>query len=298
MKKDIFREYINSMNKGCPDMDKLWQKISDHAGDTENADSADISPFEKAMKDCRQPSPISPIKTAAAAAAVLVIAAAVRGAGDHEISVNEHTPAENPDNAAMEEQVTNTVVSVASWDYETHCDFAESYNTLDLNSTYDDPFTGLTLPEDEPEYFVEENVLDETDGFIDCRVISSEKVSQTAVRYLVEVVHFVGEEGDTIDRKTSVVSHSPYALRAGREYLLPINRESGEPALAFDNAPQIEITADRQVVCHNGWSSLTENSGLIEYPQVSPDDFFYDRMNVTAESSLDELFDKWRKISE
>lgn len=294
MKKDIFREYINSMNKGCPDMDKLWQKISDRAGDTDNAD---ISPFEKAMKDCRQPLPISPVKTAAAAAAVLVIAAAVRG-GDHDISVNEQTPAEAHESTAAEEAVSNTVASVASWDYETHCDFAESYSTLDLDSTYDDPFTGITLPENEPEYFVEESVLTETDGFIDCRVISSEKVSQTAVRYLVEVVHFVGEEGDTIDRKTSVVSHSPYALRAGREYLLPINRESGEPALAFDNAPQIEITADRQVVCHNGWSSLTENSGLIEYPQVSPDDFFYDRMNVTAESSLDELFDKWRKISE
>lgn len=305
MKKNIFEKYINSMDNSCPDMDRLWEKISDNASavcnsDGKASDNADISPFERAMRDCRPKGHFpTAVISAAAAAAVLIIGMSLRSV-PVDITVNEAAESPRLSDAAdstEENAPHNLVVSVSSWNYSTNCDGADSYSVLSLAYTPDDPDTGLCLPEGAPEYFVEENVLADTDGFIDCRVISAREISDVTVRYLVEVVHFIGSEGETIERQANVISHSPYALRTGREYLLPIRQQGEDMEIAFDNAPQIEITADRQVVYHNGWDSLGGNGNPIEYPQTYPDDFYFDRMNLTAESSLDELFKRWRQIT-
>ncbi|MDE7295080.1 MAG: hypothetical protein K2N72_11705 [Oscillospiraceae bacterium] len=313
--KKLSEKYIEALEKSCPDMDKLWEKIS-----VSDPESSDISPFTEAMAECDAPKK-HPLRAAACIAALFIAAIGLRG-----ISANDSTQMENSantdyyenalderdagldadqgaeennlDNSDAEdgipEQIESTVTAVSSWNYSTRCDYADSYEVLQLSPT-DSPLATNTPYDVDEEYFVEENVLADTDYFLDCRIISAEEID-SAMRYVVEVIHFISDDISEIDRTVPIVSRSPYALRTGREYLLPISETEGERTVAFGNAPQIEFTDDRQIVCHNGWE-FAESGASIDYPQVYPDDFFFDRMNITAESSLDDLFEKWRRVT-
>ncbi|MDE6592730.1 MAG: hypothetical protein K2K57_06695 [Oscillospiraceae bacterium] len=316
--KQINEKYIEALEKSCPDMDKLWEKISER--ESNEPESSDISPFTAAMAECAAPKK-HPLRAAACIAALFIAAIGLRG-----IQTNDSTQLENSsksdyyENALDErdaglaaeqeaeenyfensdaedgipEQIESTVTAVSSWNYSTHCEYADSYEVLQFAPTDSPLATGTPYDVDE-EYFVEENVLAETDYFLDCRIISAEEID-SAMRYVVEVIHFISDDISETDRTAEIISRSPYALRTGREYLLPISESEGERTVAFGNAPQIEFTADRQIVCHNGWE-FARDGASIDYPQVYPDDFFFDRMNITAESSLDDLFEKWRRVT-
>ncbi|MBQ7784016.1 MAG: hypothetical protein IJ368_08615, partial [Oscillospiraceae bacterium] len=72
----------------------------------------------------------------------------------------------------------------------------------------------------------------------------------------VRIIQIFSDNAYDLDGK--VYSASPYQLRNSREYLLPIETDNnGMYFVVFDNAPQIEITLDRELVFHNGWSSLS-----------------------------------------
>ena len=114
--------------------------------------------------------------------------------------------------------------------------------------------------------------------------------------YVIKFTVLSETKEDKLPEKVTVYSDSPYALRDNREYLLPISACDGMYRVVFDNAPQIEITLDREVVYHNGWQSLAAVGSTITYPQVYKDDYFYDRMNITAECSLEKLFESWEKL--
>lgn len=305
----LTEKYIEALDESCPDMDSIWEKIS--MGESE---SDDLSPFTDAISQCA-PRRKHPLRAAAAVAALFIAAVSLKGfsenisEGKSNASEERHfyqdmqEAAENADydlsdnESVLSEEnssegAKNTVAAVSSWNYSARCDYADSYGVLSLAPTESELATGLSGSE---EYFVEENVLADTDYFLDCKIISARE-EDNAVRYTVEVIHLIGEENTEIDRRTEVISHSPYALRTGREYLLPISGSNGERRVVFDNAPQIEFTADRQIVCHNGWE-FSRTGTSIDYPQVYPDDFFFDRMNLTAENALDGLFEKWRKLN-
>lgn len=301
--KTINEKYIEALEKSCPDMDRLWEKISE-----KEPESSDISPFTEAMAECAAPKK-HPLRAAACIAALFIAAIGLRGisANNYKNAILEQDADFVSEQEAEEygfenseaedcipEQVESTVTAVSSWNYSARCEYADSYGILQLAPTDSPIATGTPYDVDE-EYFVEENVLAETDYFLDCRIISAEEID-SAMRYAVEVIHFISDDDDEIDRTAEIVSRSPYALRTGREYLLPISESGGERTVVFGNAPQIEFTADRQIVCHNGWE-FAGNGTAINYPQVYPDDFFFDRMNITAESSLDDLFEKWRRIN-
>ena len=138
-------------------------------------------------------------------------------------------------------------------------------------------------------------MLSETDFFIDGKVLYSDNEGGMTA-YTLEVVHLISDSEASLPEKVTVYSDSPYALRDNREYLLPISARDGMYRVVFDNAPQIEITLDREVVYHNGWQSLATDGSAITYPQVYKDDYFYDRMNITAECSLEKLFESWEKL--
>ena len=110
------------------------------------------------------------------------------------------------------------------------------------------------------------------------------------------MVHLISDSETSLSEKVTVYSDSPYALRDNREYLLPVSDSNGMYRVVFDNAPQIEITLDREVVYHNGWQSLAADGSTITSPQVYKDDYFYDPMNITAERSLEKLFESWEKL--
>ncbi|WP_432649901.1 hypothetical protein [Huintestinicola sp.] len=305
MKKDLEKDYINSVDSSAPDMEKLWEKIS-----ASEPQDTDITPFVSAANECRKISPVrnNTFRAFAAAAAVFIaVICAVSLISDNGLAVTKSESAAPSDNGdsfdfaaeeAEEYEAVPSVIASKGWEYSDRLDETEnlSYLSLNLADTESGIYTALSRNTDNEEYFVEDKVLSETDFFLDGEVVSEEPVSDGSIKYTVRVIHAVSEDSREFSEMEEVYSYSPYALRTGREYLLPISEENGRYTVIFDNAPQIEFTLDRQLVCHNGWKTLTENGVYLEYPQTYPDDFFYDRMNLAAESSLEDLFDKWERL--
>lgn len=305
--RNFEEDYIKAARLSAPDMDKLWEKISS----SEPADN-DVTPFESAMQECVNV-PVKPraeifrifASAAAVFAAVFCISLAVSTPAD--MSKNDAEPeqiyiGENADNAEesneayLYETDVRQIKAVSGWDYSHEISGSLSYDTLSLSYTESDPYSGILSDEVQQEYFVEEDVLSETDYFLDCRVISSQ-LSENGIAYTVEVIHFIGNDNEYIPEEFTVYSKSPYSLKTNREYLLPVTQTGDDPPfIAFDNAPQIELSEEREVICHNGWQSLAAEGEFISYPQAYKDDYFYDRMNITAEASLENLFDKWREL--
>lgn len=306
MKKNLEKDYINSVDSSAPDMEKLWEKIA-----SSEPQDTDITPFVSAANECRKISPIrnNTFRAFAAAAVFIAVICAVSVISDNDIALTKSENAAPSDNEesfsydyaadeAAEEESYSSVTASTGWEYSDCLDTSENltYLSLDLADTESGIYTALSRNTDDEEYFVEDNVLSETDFFLDGKIISEEPGNDGSIKYTVLVIHAVSDDSREFSETEEVYSRSPYALRTGREYLLPISEENGRYTVIFDNAPQIEFTLDRQLVCHNGWKTLTENGVYLEYPQTYPDDFFYDRMNLAAESSLENLFDKWESL--
>ena len=307
MSKNFEKDYINSVDPSASDMEKLWEKIA-----SSELQDTDITPFVSAANECRKISPIrnNTFRAFAAAAAVFIaVICAVSVISDNDIALTKSENAAPSDNEnsysydyaaeeAAEEESYPSVTASTGWEYSDRLDTSENltYLSLDLADTESGIYTALSRNTDDEEYFVEDNVLSETDFFLDGKIISEEPGNDGSIKYTVQVIHAVSDDSREFSETEEVYSRSPYALRTGREYLLPISEENGRYTVIFDNAPQIEFTLDRQLVCHNGWKTLTENGVYLEYPQTYPDDFFYDRMNLAAESSLENLFDKWESL--
>ncbi|MGN0665952.1 MAG: hypothetical protein ACI4KF_05445 [Huintestinicola sp.] len=313
MDKDLENKYIQSMDSTAPDMDKLWERIS---SESLTSDSTDISAFTEAYKQIRQPekNPLisRTVSFAAAAAAVVITIGIVNNTGsttnmqqsdsmsntyngtqDH---FGNEVPAEEMLADSSEESLEDIVVGSSGWDFRTDITSPPSYMKLDLAETESGIYTALSSNNEE-EYFVENRVLSETDFFLDARIISAEiQTENNTALYEAEVIHLIGD-GITTAKQVTVRTSSPYELRVNREYLLPIKIDNGEFVIVFDNAPQIEFTLDREVVAHNGWESLNDGSEMLsDYVQTYRDDYFYDRMNLIPEVSLEKLFDRWEYI--
>ena len=72
--------------------------------------------------------------------------------------------------------------------------------------------------------------------------------------------------------------------------------ENGTYSMAFENAPQIEISLDGDIVFQNGWKSLDNDSGILKDSQKSKNDYFYDRMRYSSKNDLQDLLAKWRTM--
>ena len=144
------------------------------------------------------------------------------------------------------------------------------------------------------EYFVEDDILAQTDVIIRARI---DKVYNTddesGICYDVTVKEaFSGAEISSL----TVVSHSPYPMRRGRDYLLLLSEDENGYHTVFDNVPQTEYTADGGMVYFNGWQSLTtDSSRALLYPE-QPDAFFYDRMMYSTAGNPSSLIASWSNI--
>lgn len=301
MNEKFDREYINSAEASAPDMDRLWERISS----SEPADT-DITPFVSAAMECNA-RPVGRNTAlrglSAAAVFIAVICAVSTMSGDIPVTesdnaVNEGYSENYSEESSVRYGFVSAVTASSGWDYNTELTVSSdnSYYTLSLAETDSEAYTGITDDTWSDEYFVEENILMQTDMFLDCEIISADHSEDGGIIYSVRTIHAVCEAEGEFPEYTRVYSDSPYSLKNGREYLLPIQIRNGRYIVVFDNAPQIEFTLDRQLVAHNGWESLSENGVYLNYPQTYPDDFFYDRMNLTAEYSLSKLFEKWEKL--
>lgn len=145
------------------------------------------------------------------------------------------------------------------------------------------------------EYFVEQDILAKTDVIIRARV---NKVYNTddksGICYDVTVTEAFSEA--EISSSLTVVSHSPYPMRRGRDYLLLLNEDQNGYHTVFDNVPQTEYTADGGMVYFNGWQTLTtDNSRALIYSE-QPDAFFFDRMMYSTTGNPSSLIAAWSEI--
>ncbi|MBP1548836.1 MAG: hypothetical protein J6A05_02430 [Oscillospiraceae bacterium] len=165
------------------------------------------------------------------------------------------------------------------------------YEALLLNYA-DAPLTpsGATGGDD---FFVEENVLIETDVIVNAYIDRVYSGGNGEICYEITADNF--ETGET--ESIYLTSRTPYVMLEDRCYVLPLKADETGYSLVFENAPQIERTLDGGYIFHNGWESLDENALDVIYPQGGVDDFFYDRMKFSY-GSLDNLIEKWHEVKD
>ena len=316
--RKIEQLYKSHAENTAPDMDALWERIESNL--EEKTDEAVTS-----KPICRNISLTKKATLAAACAAALIIvpvavrnmdisnsnmatdsapmaeAPAMDGAFNDavEFAPEGDTFEENFDNKAEQnEAVADEELIEAPAEEEAVMEEATGsgqqtipYEALLLNYA-DAPLTpsGATTGDD---FFVEENVLIETDVIINAYIDRVYSGGNGEICY--EIIADNLETGET--ESIYLTSHTPYVMLEDRCYVLPLKADETGYSLVFENAPQIERTLDGGFIFHNGWESLDENALDVIYPQGGVDDFFYDRMKFSY-GSLDTLIEKWHEVKD
>lgn len=144
-------------------------------------------------------------------------------------------------------------------------------------------------------YFVEEDILADTDLIVRAEVKRVYKSDDgESLCYELDVIQSYPESNETT---IIAKSCSPYKMRRGREYLIPLTETEDGWRTVFDSVPQTEFTSDGGAVYYNGWSSLdTGGSEWLIYPQDSEEAHFYDRMMYSENGDISALIRKWETI--
>lgn len=142
-------------------------------------------------------------------------------------------------------------------------------------------------------YFTQEEVLRQAELFVDVQVTDAQQLASGEISYTLSVISVYAGTETSIGDSITIVNRSPYLLKTGHEYVLPIYDESGWQ-LAGDCAPQMELTLDGKVLYHSGWISLMSESAVpVTCERRSKDDFFYDRMYLTGQAELVSFLQDW-----
>lgn len=291
-KSELKKQYIAHCENTAPDMEKLWEKIE--SGLEEKPESRVTSKpaknfnFRRAAAWCT-----------ACAAVLIAVPAFIIGTNlsskNADLTANEAVAGDVADVTVITryddvpyeiaEEETASTSSLPEMVFYEELAFAEtpvSDNVLPLP----------TASTSGDEFFVEENVLAETDIIVDAVVQNVYSSEGGTVCYVLSA-----EDSDRNDMGSiTVESATPYVLKMSREYILPLKETEDGYSLVFENAPQIECTLDGGVIFHNGWRSLDENSCWVSYPRNTVDDFFYDRMRFSYTDVMTALADKWKDV--
>lgn len=301
-KKEFKKYYIAHCENTAPDMEKLWEKIE--SGLEEKSENRVTSKPAKAFSFRK-----AAVWCTACAAVLIAVPAILIGTGVTKTA--DSMTAEMQNEAVAGNMETNAASAEEG-------DFAEETAYEDLNGIAADTAATSSLPEmvyyeelslsspvptevalptptAEPfgdDFFVEENVLAETDIIVDAVVNQVYRSEGGTVCYVLNA-----EDSEKNDMGSiTVESATPYTLQIDREYILPLKATVDGYRLVFENAPQIECTLDGGVIFHNGWKSLDENSCYVSYPKGGVDDFFYDRMRFSYKDGIGVLDKKWKAL--
>ncbi|MBQ8967979.1 hypothetical protein [Ruminococcus sp.] len=314
---DLKREYTQHIQDTAPDMDKLWNRISDEIDKRESENNTDTQAEENRRQIKRSG---GYMKIAAAAAAFVVIFAGVNIINESKkaktardnipLSRPERQEEKSADDGAAE---NDAIAEAHSDDTAAPGELAEAATEeVDGNLGYYN--NGSTVKYEElsfsptdtvaymagyvaqgDEYFVEKNVLEETEFFADVTVSSAEIPDTGSAEYILTVNAMYDRNGEVTASDIELTSSTPYILQAGREYLLPLKKISGgQYAIVFENAPQIELTLDGGAVYQNGWSALDNDSVALEKDSLNVNDFYFDRMKYTPYLDMDQLITEWK----
>lgn len=308
--RKIEQLYKSHAENTAPDMDALWERIESNL--EEKTDEAITSkPIRRNISFTK--------KTALAAACVaafLIVPVAVRNMdiSNSDMVTNSAPMAEAPamdetvgevseDNIFYNKSEQNEAIEdeeIVEAPAEDDFVMEEAAGTGQQTIRYEDlqlsyanaPLTpyGATTGDD---FFVEENVLIETDVIVNAYIDRVYSGGDGAICY--EITADNVETGET--ESIYLTSRTPYVMLEDRCYILPLKADETGYSLVFENAPQIERTLDGGFIFHNGWQSLDENALDVIYPQGGVDDFFYDRMKFSY-GSLDSLIERWHEVKD
>lgn len=295
--KKLKKLYTAHAESSAPDMDALWKRIE---SGLEEKDEMRVT-----SKPVKRKISMGRLSLAGAVCAALLIILPV-AFGNGSSSDMEASEISNGAYDGEREQfyyeaeeteslLTTTAMQVqeeAAEETEAALGEPVLYENLDLAPTAS---AGI-VPQGETggdDYFVEADVLIQTDVIVNAYV---DKVYSRGGTVCYELTAENAESGDTVS--INLESATPYVLLESRSYVLPLKSGGDGYSLAFENAPQIEVTLDGGLIFHNGWECLSDgNEADVIYPQGSVDDFFYDRMKFSYTADVRTLVKKWREIN-
>lgn len=293
-KKNLKKLYTDEIKNSAPDMDALWGRIEKNLPrkETENVTSYSSKKPFITMKKCL---------TAAAVCAMLAITVptALRNA---DISKESDNIAEETQSTEFvtEEQTTAESINAETVYEETYpASSPLSYDDLSFADSIDNGAVICTGKPNGDDYFVEEDVLADTQLIVDAvvdDVYSSDDGS--CIYYEMSVVNSYTAGGYSCEERLKVSSCSPYPMMKSREYIIPLKYIDKGYQTVFDNIPQIEVTLDSGIVFYSGWKTLDDGAQSIIYPQDGVDDFFYDRMKFSYRKDISKLLEAWDKALE
>ena len=284
MNEQMLKELFTAeTNNSAPDKDALWSRIEGR-----------LQPKAEApRKKANNTNIIRILAAAACLALVLIVPLTLR-----------NTPIVSESNTMNESNADNSMGDMMSEPDNSenstlHEGVAEpkeylSYNELPFNS-YSVTYLSCSGEPYGESYFVEEDILADTELIVRAEV---EKVYKSddgkSLCYELDVIQSYPE----INQTTIIAkSRSPYKMRRGREYLIPLAKTEDGWRTVYDSVPQTEFTSDGGAVYYNGWSSLdTGGSEWLIYPQSDEEDHFYDRMMYSEDGDISALISKWETI--
>ncbi len=293
--RKIEQLYKSHTENTAPDMDALWERIESKL-DEKNDEAITSKPIRRSISLAKKAA-----LAAACVAAVVIIPAAIRNTSISDSNMATDSAAaspmaESPVFDAAAEDFAYEATDGGAYDDEAFSNVSE-YDTVlyeDLDLNYAEVPEVLPYAETAgDDFFVEETVLIETDIIVNAYVDKVYSDGNGSMVYELTA-------GDLETGKTESLcftSATPYVMLEGRCYVIPLKKDGEIYSLAFENAPQIEMTNDGGYIFHNGWECLNVNAADVVYPQGGVDDFFYDRMKFSY-GSIDVLVEKWLEIKE
>ncbi len=303
--KQIKQLYSKEIESSAPDMDALWSRIE--SGLAEKPSSVSPGSVTADSSSAERKKPFITLKKGLALAAVcavlaVIIPAARIGNINSMDSISEGKQSQEAENFADNEVYSETNATVQEnsngSDEEFYGDGALRYEDLDLAfAEKKNPVCGEAPYEPYGgDYFSEEDILLETEYFIDA-VVDNVYADGSSIYYELKAASVFSAEGNVSEEETiTVASRSKHEMLEGREYLIPVKSSAEGLRTVFDGVPQIEIVSGEGLVFYNGWTSLvSDNSRDIIYPKSGVDDFFYDRMKFSY-GDYRSLLKKWEEL--
>ena len=278
MNENKLKELYNSeIESSSPDMDALWSRIEEKLPEKQLTES----------KPVRKPF-ITLTKALAGIAACAVIAIAIPAVMD--------TKKSESNTASMD--INYSDAACADEEYiEENGAFAEEDKAAaaaDNADITDAPAEeAVSAESEEMAYFVEEDILVQTECFVD-GVVSNVYAESGCVYYELKAKEYYG-----VEEESSIIieSRSDILMEQGGEYIIPLKVIDGSYRTVCETVPQIKVTDEGGLIYYNGWKTLdNESSENIPYPQGSVDDFFYDRMMFTDSKDISALIEKWSSL--
>ncbi len=278
-RKQIEKRCLEEMQQNIPDSEALWERISANLPEQQNA--ADPAQKRIRMTGTRR------ILTLAASFLIVFSGAYLFMQTERMDSKFEETqsdaPAHEYADSPEDEAPKNEGIIIPS-------DQLLRYESLSLPKSSTSPDFMPTGTKGE--YFSESAVLADTDCFVKVRVDCMAQDGEMLC-YTLSVEDAFGED---LPETLTIRSETAYVMQQNHLYLLPICRTDDGWELAYACAPQMELTLDGDLVFHNGWQTLMQDTPApLVYAAYGEDDYFYDRMYLTGGSGLQMLLDEWRK---